>query len=83
MAQDFKRYFERAVGTTPVDIPKFTSDVASGLGNFGGLLGAPSVSDLYQAGLRLLPPKTTATAATVNYPYLNKQLEKTCNIPIL
>ncbi len=71
MYEKVRKEFEAkraAAQTTPVDIPKFTSDVASGLGNFGGLLGAPSVSDLYQAGLRLLPPKTTATAATVNYP---------------
>lgn len=71
MYEKVRKEFEAkraAAQTTPVDIPKFASNVASGLGNFGGLLGAPSVSDLYQAGLRLLPPKTTATAATVNYP---------------
>ena len=71
MYEKVRKEFEAkraAAQTTPVDIPKFASNVASGLGNFGGLLDAPSVSDLYQSGLRLLPPKTTATAATVNYP---------------
>ena len=71
MYEKVRKEFEAkraAAQTTPVDIPKFVGDVGSGLGKFGGLLDAPSVSDLYQAGLRLLPPKTTATAATVNYP---------------
>ena len=71
MYEKVRKEFEAkraAAQTTPVDIPKFVGDVGSRLGNFGGLLEAPSVADLYKKGMSLLPPKTTATAAPVQFP---------------
>ena len=50
MAQDFKRYFERAVGTTPVDIPNGsdfdTNDTIIGI-SVANILGATINVDVY------------------------------------